>query len=98
MEALRARRERLLVLEARVRRENIEAGNPLGRVAFLLVFFGELAVRWLLGQETAEAWTLPLLHGLLAWFCVALVCAAVAFLYRLTFRPQGRGGEADSDR
>ncbi|WP_089275196.1 hypothetical protein [Humidesulfovibrio mexicanus] len=64
-----------------MRYTHIEAGNPLPRVAFILVFVLELAVRALLGQESPEAWTAPLGHASLAWLAIRFVCFAVDSLY-----------------
>jgi hypothetical protein len=58
----------------------LEAGDPLPRATFLLVFLGELAARMLTGQEPA-AWTPPLLHAGLAWLAVRTFCRVVDRLY-----------------
>lgn len=69
------------VLPMAMRYTHIETGNPLPRVAFILVFVLELAVRALLGQESPEAWTAPLGHAFLAWLAVRFVCFAIESLY-----------------
>lgn len=67
---------------------NIEAGNPLPRAVFILVFLVEMGVRAMLGGDSPEAWTLPLLHAGLAWLGVGLCCRAVDSLYgRLCMSP-----------
>ncbi|MBU1230676.1 MAG: hypothetical protein KKA55_10715 [Proteobacteria bacterium] len=92
LERERAARETLRRLGERARSHDFSGFCPLGRAAFLLVFFGELALRWLSGQPEPGDSSLPLLHGFLAWGAAALFRRLVDVLHGLLCA--GGGGKA----
>lgn len=77
---------RMEAMAASLRRVSMEAGCPLGRLAFLLVCLGETGLGWLLWPEDEGLWLAALGHGALAWgavaLCDALLEAACARLLR----------------
>ncbi len=66
----------------------LEVGNPLPRAVCILVILVELAVRAIAGQEGREAWSLPLLHGLLAWLALSLYVRLTDHLFARLCMPK----------